>query len=171
LRTLIPTHQKQLYKLHFRASAGATQQLARDPQRIGGKIGMVGVLHTWGRNLIYYPHVHYLIPAGGRTEQGMWRATTHNFLLPSKRCLGSSAPNSAMPFVKQSGLTIYQPAPGSLNGSCIVNRLAMARPLSNIWPRIFSEWPLATNAFSRSPMIKSSFVFAFLIQDNAALAR
>ena len=84
LRTVIRTHQKQLYNLLFQTSAAATQQLARDPQWLGGKIGMVGVLHTWGRNLIYHPHIHYLIPAGGLTEQRTWRATTHNFFLPVK---------------------------------------------------------------------------------------
>jgi hypothetical protein len=84
LRALIRAHQKQLYNLLFRTSAQATQQLARDPRLIGAKIGMVGVLHTWGRNLVYHPHVHYLVPAGGLTEQGVWRATSHNFFLPVK---------------------------------------------------------------------------------------
>ena len=84
LRTLIRAHQKQLYNLLFRTSAQAAQQLASDPRLIGGKIGMVGVLHTWGRNLVYHPHVHYLVPAGGLTEQGVWQATSHNFFLPVK---------------------------------------------------------------------------------------
>lgn len=82
LRFLLRAHQRQLYNLLFRTSAAATQQLACDPKWIGGKIGMVGVLHTWGRNLIYHPHVHYLVPAGGATQQGTWQATTHNFFLP-----------------------------------------------------------------------------------------
>jgi len=84
LRRLIRTHQKRLYNILFRTSAKATQQLARDPRWVGGKIGMVGVLHTWGRNLVYHPHVHYLVPAGGLTEQGEWQATSHNFLVPVK---------------------------------------------------------------------------------------
>ena len=43
-----------------------------------------GRLHTWGRNLIYYPHIHYLVPAGGVTPAGTSQATTHNFFLPAK---------------------------------------------------------------------------------------
>ena len=82
LRSLMRAHQKQLYNLLFRSSAAAAQQLARDPKWVGGKIGMVGVLHTWGRNLIYHPHTHYLVPAGGVTPAGTWQATTHNFFLP-----------------------------------------------------------------------------------------
>ena len=47
------------------------------------RIGMVGVLHTWGRNLAYHPHIHYLVPAGGLAPDGnTWLAARHEFLLP-----------------------------------------------------------------------------------------
>jgi len=62
---VIRSHQSLIYDLLFKTSAAATQQLAQDPRFIGGQIGMVGVLHTWGRNLAYHPHIHYLVPAGG----------------------------------------------------------------------------------------------------------
>ena len=42
---------------------------------------MVGVLHTWGRNLAYHPHIHYLVPAGGWKDEE-WVPARHNFLLP-----------------------------------------------------------------------------------------
>jgi hypothetical protein len=46
---------------------------------------MVGVLHTWGRNLSYHPHVHYLVPAGGMAPDGQtWLPSRKNFLLPVK---------------------------------------------------------------------------------------
>jgi hypothetical protein len=77
------SHQSQIYDLIFKASAAATQQLARDPRFIGGQIGMVGVLHTWGRNLAYHPHIHYLVPAGGLASDGKtFLSACHNFLLP-----------------------------------------------------------------------------------------
>lgn len=45
---------------------------------------MVGVLRTWGRNLAYHPHVHYLVPAGAWNGQ-VWRyGRSHRFLLPVK---------------------------------------------------------------------------------------
>jgi len=75
------SNQCLLYDLLFKTSAAATQQLAQDPRWIGGQIGMVGVLHTWGRNLAYHPHVHYLVPAGGCKEEE-WLPTRPNFLLP-----------------------------------------------------------------------------------------
>jgi len=77
------SHQCLLYDLLFKTSAAATQQLAQDPRWIGGQIGMVGVLHTWGRNLAYHPHVHYLVPGGGLSMNGQsWQTARNNFLLP-----------------------------------------------------------------------------------------
>jgi len=82
LRSLALSQQRLLYTLLFRASAAATQQLAQDPRFVGGQIGMIGVLHTWGRNLAYHPHVHYLVPGGGVAGNGCWRPARHNFLVP-----------------------------------------------------------------------------------------
>ena len=62
LRRIVRSHQKLLYNLLFRASAAALQQLANDPRFVGGQIGLVGVLHTWKRDLNYHPQVHYLVP-------------------------------------------------------------------------------------------------------------
>jgi hypothetical protein len=85
LRQVARSHQKRIYNLLFRASATATQKLARDPRFVGGQIGMVGVLHTWARDLSYHPHVHYLIPAGGLSLDGQhWLPADENFLVPVK---------------------------------------------------------------------------------------
>lgn len=76
-------HQRLFYDLLFKTSAAATQQLAQEPRWIGGQIGMVGVLQTWGRNLAYHPHIHYLVPAGGLTQdEKTWAPARHNFFLP-----------------------------------------------------------------------------------------
>ncbi len=77
------SHQRLLYDLLFKTSAAATQQLAQEPRWLAGQVGMLGVLHTWGRNLAYHPHVHYLIPGGGLSTDGQsWLPARHNFLLP-----------------------------------------------------------------------------------------
>jgi len=83
LRQLASQNQKCIYNLLFRASAQATQQLARDPRFVGGQIGLVGVLHTWTRQLAYHPHVHYLVPGGGVHADGQtWLKAHHNFFVP-----------------------------------------------------------------------------------------
>jgi hypothetical protein len=83
LREVARSHQKLVYGLLFRVSAAATQQLAQDPRFVGGTLGMVGVLHTWTRALIYHPHIHYVVPGGGLAPDGsVWRPAREDFLLP-----------------------------------------------------------------------------------------
>ena len=85
LRDLLRRNQQTGYNILFRASAAALQDLAWDPRYVGGQIGMVGVLHTWGANLSYHPHVHYLVPAGGlAANKESWIKTRHDFLVPVK---------------------------------------------------------------------------------------
>jgi len=84
LRKVARSHQKLFYHLLFRVSAAATQKLAQDPRFIGGQVGMIGVLHTWGRTLAYHPHVHYLVPAGAVDKDGNWLPARKTFLLPVK---------------------------------------------------------------------------------------
>ena len=77
------SHQRQFYDLLFKTSAAATQELAHAPRWLGGQIGMVGVLQTWGRNLAYHPHIHYLVPGGGlHTDGQSWLPARNNFFLP-----------------------------------------------------------------------------------------
>jgi len=85
IRRIARSNQTTFYNLLFRSSAAATQHLASDPRFVGGKIGMVGVLHTWGRNLAYHPHVHYLVPSGGLApDEKNWLPGGESFLLPVK---------------------------------------------------------------------------------------
>jgi hypothetical protein len=84
LRSVARSHQRLFYHLLFRTSADAIQKLGRDPRFVGGRMGMVSVLHTWGRNLAYHPHVHCVVPGGGVTKDGAWLPSRANFLLPVK---------------------------------------------------------------------------------------
>jgi ribosomal protein L37AE/L43A len=84
LRPLARSNQKTIYNLLFRASSQALLQLAQDPRFVGARLGMVGVLHTWTRQLLYHPHVHYLVTGGGLTADGRWRSARPDFLVPVK---------------------------------------------------------------------------------------
>jgi len=82
LRKIARRQQKVMYHLLFQTGAAALQTLARDPRFIGGQIGLVGVLHTWGRDLSYHPHVHFLVPGGGLSADGrQWLASRPTFLV------------------------------------------------------------------------------------------
>ncbi len=82
LRSWARRQQTLFYNTLFRASAAATQELAQDPRFLGGTIGMMGILHTWGRDLSYHPHVHYLVPAGVWDGSGWRYGRYQRFLLP-----------------------------------------------------------------------------------------
>ena len=84
LRTLARSNQKPIYNLLFRASAAALLELAQDPRFVGARLGLVGVLHTWTRQLLYHPHVHYIVTGGGLTADGRWRSSRKDFLVPVK---------------------------------------------------------------------------------------
>lgn len=74
LRALCQSQPQILYQLLFRESAATLQEIASHPKHLGAELGMVGVLHTWSRDLSYHPHVHYVIPGGGlRADQKKWR--------------------------------------------------------------------------------------------------
>jgi putative transposase/transposase-like zinc-binding protein len=82
-RELVRRNQNDLDDLLLRAAAQALLTLAADPHDVGGLIGVLCVLHTWTRTLVYHPHVHCLVPAGGvsadRTE---WRPARTSSLVP-----------------------------------------------------------------------------------------
>ncbi len=84
LRPLARSNQKTIYHLLFRASSAALLKLAQDPRFVGARLGMVGVLHTWTRQLLYHPHVHYLVTGGGLTADGRWRSSRPDFLAHEK---------------------------------------------------------------------------------------
>jgi hypothetical protein len=82
LRQVARSNQKTVYSILFRASSEALQKLACDERFVGGRVGMVGVLHTWTRALIYHPHVHYIVTGGGLSEKGEWKRSREDFLVP-----------------------------------------------------------------------------------------
>jgi hypothetical protein len=86
LRRVAASHQRLIYGLLFRTSAAALQKLARDPQYVGGELGMAGVLQTWPRDLsVLHPHIHYIVPGGGLSADGnTWLPARKNFLLPKR---------------------------------------------------------------------------------------
>lgn len=61
-RSLVRSHQLLFYNLFFETSSQALKNLAKDKRFVGGEIGFLGILQTWARNLIYHPHIHYLVP-------------------------------------------------------------------------------------------------------------
>ncbi len=84
LRALAFAHQRVVYGLLMRSAAAALQRLAADPRYVGARLGCLAVLHTWTRAMLYHPHVHLLVTAGGLSADGtQWIAPKHPaFLVP-----------------------------------------------------------------------------------------
>lgn len=84
LRAVIRSQQKVLYAALFAQSAGALTDVALT--KLGMELGLLGVLHTWSRQLIFHPHVHYVVPGGGLTPDGLrWvRVKDPQFLLSTR---------------------------------------------------------------------------------------
>src|SRR5438552_6147449 len=84
LRPLARTHPKKIYSLLMKAAADALQKLAADPQYRGARLGILAVLYTWTRAMLFHPHVHMLVTAGGLApDDQTWVSPKHpKFLVP-----------------------------------------------------------------------------------------
>ena len=85
LRTLARSNQKLFYNLLFKCSSKSIEKLSADLKYIGGKSGMIGILHSWSRTLVYHPHIHYIVTGGGLSKnKSKWNKSRSNFILPVK---------------------------------------------------------------------------------------
>ena len=72
-----------VYSLLFQAAAETLQTIAGDPKHLGARVGLIGVLHTWGSAMTHHPHIHCIVPGGGLSPDGKrWIACRKGFFLP-----------------------------------------------------------------------------------------
>ena len=87
LNAVISGHRKVLFKLLFEASAQTLLSFAKDEKYLGAAPGIISVLHTWGQQLSFHPHVHCIVSGGGITNDNSWKDAKKNewqFLFPVK---------------------------------------------------------------------------------------
>ena len=86
LPPFIRSPQRLAYHTMFQVSSMALKRLATDERCIGTDLpGFTGVLHTWGRQLQYHPHIHSIVPGGGLSkDRTTWRPSRANFFVPVK---------------------------------------------------------------------------------------
>jgi hypothetical protein len=83
LARLALVNKRVVYDLLFQAAAETLLQVARNPKRLGGAIGGLMVLHTWGQRLQHHPHLHCVVPMGGLAPNGTrWIHARPRFFLP-----------------------------------------------------------------------------------------
>jgi hypothetical protein len=85
LHALILQNEAELYNLLFRTVADTLLEVAANPEHLGADIGFFGILHTWGQNLLFHPHIHCVIPGGGLSpDHSQWIHPRYSFFLPIK---------------------------------------------------------------------------------------
>jgi hypothetical protein len=85
LHPIVMGNRRAMFKLLFDAASQTLLQLAGDPQWLGGKCSITSVLHTWGQQLSFHPHVHCIVSGGGVDAANRWiqaRRSNGKFLFP-----------------------------------------------------------------------------------------
>jgi ribosomal protein S27AE len=65
----------------FQATAETVRELLKDARYLGAEVGILSSLHTWGRSLIFHPHMHMLVTGLGLMGEEI-REVEKDFLLP-----------------------------------------------------------------------------------------
>ena len=78
-------NQKEIYDLLFEATSQTLLAFGDDPKWLGARIGFYGILHTWSQTIWNHIHIHYIVTAGGVTEDGQWKEPKYKstFLFPT----------------------------------------------------------------------------------------
>jgi Putative transposase/Transposase zinc-binding domain len=76
-------NKEVVYGILFCATAETLRTIAADPKHLGAEIGFLAILHSWGQNLLFHPHLHCVVPGGGISPDGKrWIACRPGFFLP-----------------------------------------------------------------------------------------
>lgn len=84
LNSLILSNQKLLYDTLYRTSSATIEELTSDSKHLGAKVGYISILHTWGSEMNFHPHIHMILLGGGLTTKNEWKDNGAEFFLPIK---------------------------------------------------------------------------------------
>ena len=83
IAALVYQNKKEVYGILFRVAAETLCTIAADPRHLGAEIGFFAVLHSWGQNLLFHPHLHCVVAGGGISLDGSrWVSCRPGFFLP-----------------------------------------------------------------------------------------
>jgi len=83
LNRLVSMNRKVMYDLLFQSVSETLMKLANDQKHLGARIGAIGILHTWGQNLMDHPHIHCIVTGGGLSSDGSrWVPCRKGFFIP-----------------------------------------------------------------------------------------
>lgn len=79
LHSLVWGHRKELFTLLFDSAAHCLLTLSKDPKYLGAVPAITAVLHTWGQQLQFHPHVHCIVSGGGADANNQWHKLKKGF--------------------------------------------------------------------------------------------
>ena len=104
LNSIMLRNQDVAYGLFFKSVSETLLELCADHKYLGAKPGITTVLHTWGQNLMYHPHIHCIVTGGGLTTDNKWQSSRKKFFLPVK-VLSRKFRGKFLYFLEQAGLS------------------------------------------------------------------
>lgn len=84
LNALTMGNRKLMFDLLFEASSYTILKLCNDEQWLGATPGIISILHTWGQDMSFHPHVHCIVSGGGVKDE-KWvteKRKNHTYLFP-----------------------------------------------------------------------------------------
>lgn len=84
LNPLIYANQDLIYSLMHKCVSQTLLQLSLDKRYLGATPGIIQILHTWGQNLSYHPHIHCIVSGAGLTRDKKLLYSRKKFFIPVK---------------------------------------------------------------------------------------
>ncbi len=85
LNALVMGNRKILFNSLFASASQTLLNHGKNEEFLGAEPGIVMVLHTWGQDLSFHPHVHCIVTGGGYDGSG-WqqpKRSNNRFLFPN----------------------------------------------------------------------------------------
>lgn len=79
LNPVIYSNQKLLYDTLYHAASATIQELTSDPKHLGASVGYICILHTWGSEMNFHPHIHMILLGGGLTPKMSGKIMVRSF--------------------------------------------------------------------------------------------
>ena len=84
LNPIILSNQALLYDALYHAASATINDLTADSKYLGAKVGYICILHTWGSEMNFHPHIHTILLGGGLTMKNEWKDKGNDFTVGRK---------------------------------------------------------------------------------------
>jgi predicted Zn-ribbon and HTH transcriptional regulator len=154
INPLTLVNKKSLYTILFQAVAQTLTAFGEDGKYgLGGKIGFIGILHTWDQKLLDHFHLHCLIPGGCLSfDKLKWISTREDFLFDVRE-LSKTFREKFIYFLERAYKSNELLFPGSI--AHLVDNGEFGRLLEELWSK---DWVV----YSKESFVDPEYVLDYL---------